>query len=719
MKNTVSIFLLIILTGINFSLSAQSQSDINVKVDPRNGNYTLTSFSRNWTFEGSIGKRMDDVKSIKGKDAVGLYQSIVFKWKSSSDYEGSIRWYANSPVIIFSWSVPKGIAGEAPFAFPKWTTIPELPYHFSYHNHIFALPEFYLEETSTPWLLFNDSAEACVISPASDFMVSLMTNNDSTTITSGLNPEVKNLPANFTHSTIMVLGKGIRKTWDEWGDALRALYNRKRPANDCDALLKYFGYWTDNGADYYYNYDTLKGYAETLLGVKKHYEKLGIPMGYMQLDSWWYEKTRNNVYGVQGADKKKPELPGGLWNRSGGLWQYKADPFLFPNGLAAFQKKLGVPLVTHNRWVDSTSPYHKIYQFSGLSSIDTAFWDHIMKYLKNSGVKVYEQDWMNYMYRLNPEMISDIRIGNAFTDGMAHAAMRNGINLQYCMALPRYFMQGLKYNNLTTIRPSGDQFMPKRWKDFIFTSQLAYEMGIWSWSDVFKSGEIGNMIVAVLSAGAVGTGDRLGKEDEANIFMACRNDGVLVKPDVPLLPMDQIYVQMARGENRPVLAYTYTRHTNVETGYVFAFADSNVIDNQFNFQPGNMGLRGKVIIYNPRQGSVKLMHADEIFLDVLPEERFAYYIVAHVTGSGIAFLGDVGKITATGKKRIASIISSGKDLHVKVVFAKGESAVTLRGYAEHPVTSDKGKVNWDAATHLFTMVLPAPAKGNSVKVNFK
>ena len=113
--------------------------------------------------------------------------------------------------MLFDLILPEG-AQESPVAFPEFTSIPELPFRFSYHNHIFALPQFLLEETSTPWMLYNDHAQACVISPVSDFMVSLMTHRDSATISSGLNPEVKKLPAGFTHSTLMVLDRGIRNT---------------------------------------------------------------------------------------------------------------------------------------------------------------------------------------------------------------------------------------------------------------------------------------------------------------------------------------------------------------------------------------------------------------------------------------------------------------------------------------------------------------------------
>ena len=710
-----SIFLLF----MQLSLAALPKSDITVQVDAKTGSYSVASSSLQWTMSGSIGKALSHLKREKGKDAIGEYNVITFGWQSNNEYIGSIRWYAASPVLLFSLTTPKGAVNQSTEAFPDFTRMPDSLYHFSFHNRIFPLAQYFLEETSTPWLFFNDKNDAAILSPASDFMVSLMTGDGTSHVRSGLNPEVQKLPPNFTHTSILVMSNGIRNTWDEWGTALRKIYHRKRPANDADVVLEKFGIWTDVGGDYYYNYDSTKGYDGTLLALRDHYQQEGIPLGYMQLDSWWYQKSTNNVHNEPGAAKKKPEFPEGPWNRSGGLMEYKADTFLFPKGLAAFQQKLGLPLVTHNRWIDSASPYHKRFKISGIGAIDPAYWKEIMSYLKSSGVAVYEQDWINYIYTNNPEMKSDINVANAFTDHMAKAAQDAGINMQYCMGLPRYFMQGVKYNNLTTIRTAGDRFMPKRWMYFLFTSQLAYEMGIWPWSDVFKSSEMNNMIVSVLSAGAVGTGDLIGTENKANILKACRADGVIVKPDVPLLPLDQNYVQMARREYKPVVAATYTLHDNIKTAYVFTFADDSVKLNQYGFSLADIGIKENSVVFDPIKQTVQVLKKGESLQAELPADKFAFYIVAPITNSGIAFLGDAGKITATGKKRIAGISSTANELQVKVLFAKGETSVTLQGYSVKNITVNKGKLNHNKTTNLFTVELSRPAQGDIATITLQ
>jgi hypothetical protein len=696
-------FLLLINIIFYASLQAQVSAEISVNVEKQNGNYSVNSALMNRSFSGSVHHALSNMQSIAGNDALGNFKAISFEWKESIRYKGIIKWYLQKPVVLFSLILPEGSA-SMPVAFPSFTQFPSYLHTFSFDDKNFAPPQFKLNENATPWLFFDEKTNAFIISPASDFIVSKMTGNAESLISSGLNADIKNLPAGFTHNTILVIDKGIGNTWDDWGTALRKMYNRKIPANDADATLKYFGYWTDNGADYYYNYDTTKGYTETLLALRKKYKEEGIPLGYLQLDSWWYEKSVSDFDGKP-ADHKNPLLPYGAWNRYGGLMSYTADSFLFPKGLAAFDAQLGLPLVTHNRWVDPSSPYHTHFTVSGFAATDPNFWLHIIQPIAKAGVVCYEQDWLNYIYNKSPEMSSDIKIGNAFTNGMANSCKVSGMSMQYCMAMPRFFLQGLKYNNLTTIRTSDDRFEPNKWHDFIYTSRLGFETGAWPWCDVFKSSETGNMILSVLSAGPVGTGDAIGKEDKENIMKVCRQDGVLVKPDVPAMPSDEDYMNEAKGIDAPMIAYTFTKQNNITTTYVFAFMSAKNKNRNINFQPASFGITGKIAVLDPLTKQLQIINADNTFSDLFKNESYTYYIIAPVTSSGIAFFGDTGKIVGTGKKRISLLNDSHGSLAVTVLFAKGESSVVLSGYSDKPVSADKGEINFDKTTHLFSLTL--------------
>ncbi len=711
------IFIIFFVFLIAYSnLKANTFPGISVSVNKNTGEYKISSSEMNWNFQGSIGHELTKLKTLLGQDALGIFKEIKFSWQDNISYQGTIKWYKNDPVVIFSLILPEG-STSMPKAFPSFTGFPEKMKNFSYNNDNFAPPQFKLNETSTPWLFFSsndsqpkDKFNAFIISPASDFIVSKLTGDGKTLISSGLNPGIKDLPKNFNHKTILVFNHGIKKTWDTWGKVLRTMYNRDIPHNDADPVLKYFGYWTDNGADYYYNYDTAIGYSKTLLAIRNRYKQEEIPLGYIQLDSWWYEKSIYDYDGKPDADHKNTKLPLGKWNRYGGLMNYSADPFLFPGGLAAFHKEIGIPLVTHNRWIDPHSPYHDKYEISGFAAIDPKLWDHIIKYIKQSGVICYEQDWLNYIYNKSTGMSENLNIGNAFTDGMANACKKYGLSMQYCMAMPRYFLQGLKYNNLTTIRTSGDRFEPQHWKHFLYTTQLGYECGMYPWCDIFKSNELGNMILSVLSAGPVGTGDAIGKEDKSNILMACRKDGVIVKPDIPILPIDNDYTNDYQGIKSPMLAYTYTMHGNITTGYLFAFAEDSSFRKDISFIPSELGIKGEVAIYNPLSKKIHIINGDTEFKSNIPDDLYTYFIIAPVSASGIAFFGDEGKIASTGKQRISYIEEKGEILKIKVLFAKGESSVNLLGYSKNPIISLKGTTNYNPNIHVFKINLPSNGK---------
>ncbi|HMX63466.1 MAG TPA: hypothetical protein PKD58_10400, partial [Candidatus Sumerlaeota bacterium] len=359
-----------------------------------------------------------------------------------------------------------------------------------------------------------------MISPATNFFVASMWGDGKQKIASGFNSKLRNLPAGFTHQTILAFGAGINRTWDLWGQSLLALQSAKRPRYDADVMLKYLGYWTDNGATYYYNYDFKKGYAGTLQSLVERYREQQIPIRYLQLDSWWYSKSTTGADGTPGKAKKVEKLPEGEWNRYGGTLEYKAHKDLFPDGLAAFQKSIGLPLVTHGRWIDPASPYHERYKISGVAAVDPKWWDDIADYLKSSGVITYEQDWCDRIFTYSPEFSSRVGVGEAFLDNMARACKERGLTLQYCMPYACYYMQGARYENLTTVRTCTDRFNPIRWNDFLYVSRLASALGQWPWSDVYNSTERDNVLLSTLSAGAVGIGDAIGRETKTNLLRA-------------------------------------------------------------------------------------------------------------------------------------------------------------------------------------------------------
>ncbi len=703
-----------------------TETGITVDVQTAGGRYTISSKPFHWTFSGSVGVPLLNLQKMDGRDNLGAFQALVFQWKAAVPLQASIHLYYNKPVMLFQLIYLKE-AAKPSRPFPDFSQFPRLQ-PFSFADRSFSPPDFNLQENGTPWLFFDKKDQAFLISPASNFMIAKMSGVKEDRLVSGLNQGVRNLPKGFRDATLLVLGKGINQVWNIWGHALTSLQGKKRPANDEDVGLKYLGYWTDNGAAYYYNYDLQKGYEKTLLDLMAYYREKGLPFHYLQLDSWWYPKTFTNPSGQkpENPHPKNPKMAAGKWNRYGGMLEYVADPGVFPDGLGGFHEKLGLPLITHNRWIDPESPYRLNYKISGVGAVDPKWWDDVIGKIASWGVTTYEQDWLSAIYNHSPEMQTTVRAGEDFMTNMARACETHHLTMQYCMAQPRHFLQGSKYSNLTTIRVSGDRFKKRHWFNFLFTSRLASALGIYPWVDVFRSWEVPNTLLATLSAGMVGTGDPVGKEDTKNIFRAVRRDGVIVKPDVPLVPTDESFLLHAKDKQAPVIGFTYTDFGGNKIYYFFGWNPGGK-SQKLALPPKSLGVKRDVVLYDYFSGKIRLLkkgkrakvklaaRSTEDKLGAKKTGDWGYWVASPVGKSGIALIGDVGKFVTAGKKRINRVDSFPSELKAEVIFAKGENEIELLGFArERPEIVVKngraGTVAFDGKTGLFRVKISPDAK---------
>jgi hypothetical protein len=219
------------------------------------------------------------------------------------------------------------------------------------------------------------------------------------------------------------------------------------------------------------------------------------------------------------------------------------------------------------------------------------------------------------------------------------------------------------------------------------------------------SSETDNLLLANLSGGIVGVGDALGALDATNLRMVMRPDGVLVKPDAPLVPLDAMYLADAQGLDRPMEAVTYSDHGSMRTLYLVAYRRKSAP--RVSFQPAALGLQGSAYLYNTQTRSGTLLAPGATYTGTVKD--FAYYIVAPIGRSGMALLGDLGRFVTMGRQRIATVSDDGR-LHVTVTFAPGEQAVILTGYApRQPIAqASQGRVtaiDYNRAHKLFQIAL--------------
>jgi hypothetical protein len=662
----------------------------------RDGTYTIQSVSPQWTFSGAVAGGVNSIRINKGADNAGEFQEITFNEHAKSNRRLAIRTWAGRPGVLFTQILPE--AGANPPSFPLFTTQPQLPYNLSFSDMWFRA-RFDLAGKEGPWVFFDAAADTAILSPAANFMVAKLSFGSAGEIGSGIDRAIAALPEGHEHATLLVLDHGINRTFETWGRILTDLQGKVRPANDSDATLKYIGYWTDNGAAYYYNFDLARGYEGTLLGVRDDFVRMGIPLGYMQLDSWWYRK------GGSGDWNPAPDQ----WNF--GIHTYEAHPDLFPEGLPSFRERLGLPLVTHARWIDEKSPYRLKYTISNNVAVDPRYWSDIAAYLKKSGVTTYEQDWLNS--RATAAFTLDDQ--EAFMDDMATALASNGITMQYCMPTPRHVLQGSKYSNLTSIRMSDDRLERSFWPQILYGSRLASSIGIWPWVDVFASSETPNLMIATLSAGVVGASDAIGAADVKNLRRVARPDGVIVKPDQPLLPSDSTFIAEAENGPGPVVAYTYTDHRAGRAVYVFAFRRGEATS--VDFKPSETGLTGTLFAYDMRKHTGAIISTGSTMTLDLSQD-WTNIVLVPISHSGIAIVGDTGKFVPRGRARIASIVNRDAAVDLELSFAAVEGAVTLTGYSSGSpqVTAATGRIvkgSWDPSTGIFEVVVAPSAEASA------
>jgi hypothetical protein len=680
----------------NLSERASHNGALRTTIKP-DGTYELDFLSVDWHLIGRLPEAPDSVQSSPGIDAIGNYDAVSASYLRGAR-TAEIRVYRASPIAIFRdvWNS----AGPNEHPFPTFDNLPAGLMKFSYQHKTFGTYEFGALGPEGPWSLFDKLGNVMVLSPADNFLVSRMNESPGGAAESSIATAIQTLPTGFSHSTLLVFDKGVNHAFSLWGSALLALGGKQRPANDANVVLAKLGYWTDNGARYYYKFDPQLGYAGTLLAIRDQFKKLGLPLGYMQLDSWWYPK---------GANARWNSVSSGLPD---GEYAYRADKELFPDGLVAFQRLLGLPMVTHARWISTASPYRTQFKMSGNVVLDPAFWKSTSEYLADAGVVTYEQDWLDH----NAQTELNLQDPPSFLENMSKAMSSKGIAIQYCMPLPSHYMASTQYSNVQTIRTSDDRFDREKWDSFLYDSRLATAVGLWPWADVFFSNEFPNLILSTLSAGPVGVGDALGETNAHNLSAAVRTDGLIIKPDLPLLPINSMYASDAMNQNAPMVAMSESAFGNQRARYIFAYP-RNGSEESITVPLSSLEMSGPVFAYDwithsgeliPDGGNLRMKFAD----------GWDYQILSPVNRQGLALLGDTDKIVSLGKQRITALQDHGT-LTATIKFAHGEDMLTISGYASHlpKLKVLQGKLDetsYDAQTKIFRAQIAPASSGEAI-----
>ncbi|PVD22557.1 hypothetical protein C0Q70_18373 [Pomacea canaliculata] len=674
-----------------------------------NGSYSIKINNNTWlrnapTFFRVDGQVFTAGKNLKlnmttgssGIDTLGTYQTTTFVYQAGgNEIHASIRTYELLPVIVFSQVYPNGAnrtkasgVNDVISGFPSFSVNTEdsanssLGY-LAYGGMMcgdteksfgrFTTKTFIIADgvVGGPIALFDGSGATLVISPSSNFMAASNSHSRATnSLSYGIMGEVDTVPPGYSLDTILYFGDaGVNRAFQGWGELLRFLYRRTDEFVSNDLTINYLGYWTDNGAYYYYNTEPNKTYQDTMLDVRAYSLQSNVPYRYLQYDSWWYYKSIQD-----------------------GVKTWESRPDVFPDGFEYVHQKTALPVSAHNRYWASDTTYARhnggnynfvVETFKAVPD-DQTFWNDLFANATRWGLYTYEQDWLNVEFAGVEALLTDIDLGSRWLNQMGTAALDYRLTIQYCMANSRHVMQSLHNPAVTQVRVSNDYHPGSdQWKIGV-SSIFAHAMGLAPFKDTFWTTTVqpGNpyggtephnllqLAVAVFSTGPVGPSDMVGGTDVPLLQRCCNAEGLILKPSKPATAIDdQIYTSAfgsSSGVNGDVWT-TFTAISNIFFGIIFA----PDITGSYSLTPEAAGfgqiLTSKVFSANNVSDMADFRSDKPLVISGCNRSEPCIYYVAPVLklSPPTLLLGELTKLVPVSPQRVTSI-TVGADVTVHV-----------------------------------------------------
>jgi hypothetical protein len=627
----------------------------------------------------------------------------------------SMRAHATEPVAILRLQTPHGLDDDPASEFAK----PALALHFNPTERVaggapagmrafghqyteFALPVF-SDASLTRWRLlpirpavlmpFGVSApdgRTIVLAPLDAFHEQIVAvaadpDADPPGIRVGWHGDIGAVPAGFATELAIIAGHGARECFATWA---RLLHTAPKP-RDADALGTHVSYWTDNGSAYWYRTEPGLDAASSVVAAVDDLEARGVPIGAVQLDSWWYPHETLRPFNTD----EWVVPPSGMTR-----WEPRAD--VFPDGITPVRERLGRrPLVAHCRHLSAKTPYRDEFDLwidgDRAHPVDGALYERLFDQAVAWGIEVFEHDWLIECF-LGVRGLRGAGRAAEWQRAMDDGLRARNMHAQWCMGSPADFAQATQLQQVSSIRTSGDhgylvgpEFL---WAWFLHTNVMARALGLWPYKDVFHAAlesehrEI-EALLSALSAGPVGIGDRAGAADVAVVRRTCRADGVLVRPDVPIAAIDRAVFDAPIWSGTLLTASAHTQHEIGRFGYVLTCnAMAKPQNARTRVALADLGedapASGPVVVYDWRHRSVTV--ADGFDVELAPLE-WDYRVVVPVVREEIALIGDPNLYASAGDARVARVTASEPGITATVLGANEQ--ITIVGWSARPVSA--------------------------------
>ena len=429
----------------------------------------------------------------------------------------------------------------------------------------------------------------------------------------GWHGDLDEVPAGFSTTLGVFEGDSAAELLERWGAALTT--GRPRRRRDANPITSHLSYWTDNGAAYWYRTEAGRTLGASVAEAVEALVADGVPVRAVELDSWCYQHEVPRPIAEIGYPDEVP--PSGMMT-----WGPRADAFdptsAGRDPIEGFAARLGgPPLVIHARHISPRSPYTAEGEWwidrLAAHPVDPTFFRRWFDDARRWGVCAIEQDWMLIYWfglralRAAPDRAADWQ---RMLDALAGEA---GVGLIWCMAMPADLVLAATLDHVVAVRTSDDYRFAADpallWTWYLTVNRLAGSLGLTAFKDCFFSGrppDGGDAIdgdehaelealLACMSAGPVGIGDRIGRTDREVVLRTCDDDGRIRHVDRPLALIDDcLFGGPARGERLAWATTTATRAGRTWT-YVVAVntsADRRVVADELAL--ADVGLAGRV-----------------------------------------------------------------------------------------------------------------------------
>jgi len=662
---------------------------------------------------------------------------LVFRLEALASIEGLATGAFDAPAVAFPCFAP---AGREPGGAPSGVR------GFGHQYTQFALPtdagaeldDFRLAPISGTlavvmplWLVAPD-LRAILLAPLDAFHEQVICvprdrEDAARGVRSGWHGDLERVPAGFASELALWAAPGPRRALEAHGAALLARHRTVRPSRYDDAAVGKLSYWTDNGAAYWYRSEPDRSVPETLEQTLAGLRAQDVPVAAVELDSWFYPHQIPRELNP-GATDVPPT----------GMIRWEARPDMLPDGVRALRRRLGdAPLILHARHFSSCSPYFERepawVDGEQAHPQSNGLFERMAEQAASWGAIQIEQDWLSQCFLGVRGLRAEPGRARAWQEGMDRAAAANGLSLLWCMPTPADFFQTVTLRRVNAIRTSGDYRYiigsQALWSWFLYGNALARALGLWPYKDVFLSRRDGSgldgdplaeieALLAALSAGPVGIGDRLGRTDPELVRRTCRADGVLVKPDVPLAALERCYLGHAAREPLPLLGECWSDHPLGRTTYLVALHASRrggeLPVRVALCELGDAAPRGPVAALDWRTGRVERLAADAVLDFSLARRDFAFRVLAPLAHGELAVFGDARLFATAGDRRIRALRAGARGAELDVLGAPGEQ-VTILGWCPRPVRAQSDgrecPVARDSASGRFTVALELPDRG--------